>query len=390
VRVPSSEVAVPWDFIIAMPAVSLPRAVDAGNTAVVPFADLRYQELIAAEPHVRTFLGSFRTAFGHQLQPAIVIRERGPERIQAEDLAALRNMIALSAVIRARTDRSVHRFGGQGPAYADLFELYPVNLAVDRRTVMVQTGAEFGMDDALERFQGQPHPAYIYPQNVTPAFDDVLLVALVALWQSRPAGEDEPRFRRRVFRSLESTYRALASPLPNLGSQYDHALGLALWVSAFEILTDRGDRDSVERLILAVPWLHRELRDDLILSVRQPPHDAPVTRPIQTCQRLYRVRNESLHGDAISTHLVTHRHGEQEEDPIETPVLRADEWNHLAVAVPALYRAVLLELLTQKGFHTRAVDPGVDDLDAYGDFIEGRFDSRHYEKPLLHRSRLRR
>ena len=57
-----------WEFVIAMPAVSLPRAIDAGNTAVVPFADPRYQELIAAEPQVRTFLGSFRTAFGHLLQ----------------------------------------------------------------------------------------------------------------------------------------------------------------------------------------------------------------------------------------------------------------------------------------------------------------------------------
>jgi hypothetical protein len=274
------EVAVPWDFIIAMPAVSLPRAVDAGNTAVVPFADARYQELIAAEPQVRAFLGSFRTAFAHQLQPAIVIRERGAERIQPDDLAALRNMIALAAVVRARTDRCVHRFGGQGSPYADLFDLYPVNLAVDARTLMVRTGSEFGMDDALERFQGQPHPAYIYPQNVVPEFDDVLLTALEALWRSRPSDEDEDRFRRRVFRSLESTYHVLASPLPNLGSQYDHALGLALWVSAFEILTDRGDRDGIERLVRAVRWSHPELERDLVPSVRQPPHDAPVPRPI--------------------------------------------------------------------------------------------------------------
>ena len=380
----------PWDFVIAMPAVSLPRAVDAGNTAVVPFADARYQELIAAEPHVNRFLGSFRTAFGHQLQPAIVIRERGAEKIQAEDLAALRNMIALAAVIRARTERSVHRFGGQGPVYADLFELYPVNLAVDGRTVMVQTGAEFGMDDALERFQGQPHPAYIYPQNVTPDFDDVLLGALMGLWQSRPAGEDEDRFRRRVFRSLETAYHALASPFLNLGSTYDHALRLALWVSAFEILTDRGDREGVERLILAVTWAHPELGRDLVSSVRQPPNDAPVTRPIQTCQRLYKVRNESLHGDAISAHLVGHRLGQQEEDPIDTEVLGPDEWNHLAVAVPTLYRAVMLELLTQKGFYTRPADPGLDDPDAYASYIENRLDSEHYEKPLRYRSRLRR
>ena len=124
-------------------------------------------------------------------------------------------------------------------------------------------------------------------------------------------------------------------------------------MSAFEILTDRGDRGSVERLILTVTWSHRELQDDLSSSVRQPPHDAPVTRPIQTCQRLYKVRNESLHGDVISLRLIRQRHEEQEEDRIETRILHADEWNHLGVALPALYRAVLLELLTQRGL-TRA------------------------------------
>ena len=378
----------PWDFVIAMPAVSLPRAVEAGNTAVVPFADARYQELIAAEAHVRKFLGSFCTAFGHQLQPAIVIRDRSAERIQAEDLAALRNMIALAAVTKARTDRCVHRFGGLGPVYADLFELYPVNRAVDAETVTVRTASEFGLDDDLEHFQGQPDPAYIYPQNVTVELDEVLLRSLVALWQSRRAGEDEDRFRRRVFRSLESAYHALASPFLNLGSQYDHALRLALWVSAFEILTDRGDREGVERLILAVTWSHPELGLELVPSVRQPPHDTHVPRPIQTCQRLYKVRNESLHGDAISAHLVGHRLGGQEEDPIDTSRLCADEWNHLDVVVPALYRGVLLHLLTRERFHTYPEEPA--DVEEYGDYFETRETYRHYEKPLLFQCRNRR
>jgi hypothetical protein len=384
---------VPWEFVVAMPAVSLPHAVEAGNTAVVPFADARYQELIAAQPQVRRFLESFRTAFGHRLQPAIVIRDRAAERIQAEDLAAFRNMIALAAVIKARTDRSVHRFGGQGPVYAGLFELYPVNLAVDAETVMVQTAAEFGMDDDLEHFQGQPDPVYIYPQNVAPELDKVLLSSLVALWLSHPAGEDEGRFRRRIYRSLETAYHALASPFLNLGSQYDHALSLSLWVSAFEILVARAGNVSasdVERLIGRVRWSHPALHSDVVESLRGPRPGRPVSRPVQVYERLYKVRNESLHGGVISADLVGNRLEKDEEDPLEPAPLGAHEWNHLALAVPVLYRAVLLQLLTQKGFHTHPVDPGVDDLDAYGNYIEAQLDSGHYEKPLLFRSRLRR
>lgn len=322
-----------------------------------------------------------------------MIRERGAERIQTEDLAALRNMIALAAVIRARTDRSVHRFGGHGPAYADLFELYPVNLAVDAKTVTVRTASEFGMDDDLDHFQGQPDPAYIYPQHVTPDLDEVLLRSLMALWQSQPAGKDEQRFRRRIFRSLETAYHAVAAPFLNLGSEYDHALSLSLWVSAFEILVARAGNVSasdVERLIARVRWSTPALHTDVVESPRGPRPGRPVSRPVQVYERLYKVRNESLHGGTISAHLVGNRLEKGEEDPLEPAPLAAHEWNHLAVAVPVLYRAVLLELLTQKGFHTHPVDPGVDDLDAYGNYIEAQLDSGQYEKPLLYRSRLRR
>ena len=382
---------VPWHLVVAMPAASLPRAVEAGNTAVVPFADARYQELIAAQPQVRSFLESFRTAFGHQLRPSIVIRDREAERMQADDLAALRNSIALAAVIKARTDRCMHRFGGEGPVYADLFELYPVNLAMDGETLMVQTAAEFGMDDDLARFQGQPHPGYIYPQTVRPEFDDTLLESLMRFWQRQPVDQDEERFRRLVFRSLETAYHALASPFLNLGSEYDHTLALALWVSAFEILLGREGNvsaDAVERQISRVGWQHAALRRDLVESARGPRPGRPVLRPVQVYSRLYKVRNEALHGGTITKHLVLHRLGEQEEDAPALSLLRADEWNHLAVAVPALYRGVLLDLLAQTGFHRHADAPA--DIEEYGDYLEMYDDQRYFEKPLLFRCRHRR
>lgn len=164
-----------WDLVVVLAAAALPRAVDAGDTAVVPHGDQRYQELMASHPAIRRFLESFRTPFGIQLQPSVVIRDSGAPRIIASDLAALRDILALTSVIRARKDRCVHRFGGQGPVYADLFEIYPVNLAIDREMVVVQTASEVGLDDDLEQFQGQTHPAYVYPENVRPEFDETLL-----------------------------------------------------------------------------------------------------------------------------------------------------------------------------------------------------------------------
>ena len=100
----------PWDFVVALPAVSLRHAVEAGHAAVVPPADPRYQVLTNTQRGVRAYLSRFKTAFGRRLEPAIVIRDTNGPIIAASDLSALRNIIAVSAVIDARARRCTERF----------------------------------------------------------------------------------------------------------------------------------------------------------------------------------------------------------------------------------------------------------------------------------------
>jgi hypothetical protein len=114
-----------------------------------------------------------------------------------------------------------------------------------------------------------------------------------------------------------------------------------------------------------------------------------VTRPVQAYERLYKVRNQSLHGGAISKRLIVNRWAEAQDDVLELPALRLSEWNHLMVAVPALYRGVLLQLLTEAGFHTQPAEPPGEDLDQYRDYLHARDRYQHYEKPLFGRCRPR-
>lgn len=383
----------PWRFVIAMPAVSLPAAIEAGNTAVIPHTDVRYAEVLASHPSAPQFLGSFRTAFAQPLHPAIVVRDAAVPNITTDDLAALRNGIAASAAIQAREQRCNHHFGGMGPVYTDLFELYPVQIGADGETLVVWTGAEHGLDDPIEQFQGQPHPAYIYPESVSVEFDRELLDSFLALWKHEDEGDGERRFRRRTFRSMEFAYHALASPFRHLGSEQDHALALSLWVAAFEVLCAKKNRVSIKdvlRRISQTRWLTPGLSDTYVESAYGPRPRPPVTRAGQVYQRLYRVRNQSLHGGTIDAGLIKKHHDVPEPagdavDDLEAELLAAVEWNDLRVSVPALYRGVLLDFLTDAGFHSYPVEP--DGWEEYGDYLEKREPYIESEQPLARRCR---
>jgi hypothetical protein len=339
-----------WDLVIAMPAVALTAPVEASNdTAIVPHTDQRYENLIGRSAGVRRYLASFRTAFGGELHPSIVIRDHHAPPLQATDLVALRNMLALAVVTDGRIRRCVHSYD-DGPSYSDLFEFYPVNVGRDGTNLIIESASEFGLASGFAGFRPQPHPAYIYPEHITPRPDLTLLSALLKLWRSSVRRGDGGAFRRRVFRSLEMAYHALASPFRHLGSDHDRAVGASLWVTAFEVLAKPATRNvvftDVQSLITSVPWEEKRLLETLKpIEDRKPrppkPGAAPpaalprAIRPVHVYQRLYRIRNQTLHGGTVSLHFLS----------------GGQAWNPLHVQVPALYRGVLLGVLASRGFH---------------------------------------
>jgi hypothetical protein len=337
-------------MVVALPAVALRAPVEAGDTAVIPYAVPRYQHLIASRSSIRSYLARFRTPFGHRLQPSIVIRDDNSPRIAREDLAALRNILAVAAVVRARTSRCVYNYGGSGRVYWDLFEFYPGNVRRTGHGLIIETAAEFGSGTSLGSFRGQPHPAYIFPENADPQLDETLLRPLLRLWRSKVRRGRGGAFRSRIFRSLEFAYYALAGLIANLRSSTDQALPFALWVAAFETLAQTGTGDvhavDVLKMIRTSRWhdSHLTMANTAQIEYRRLPKPPkaltalpPDIRPVRVYQRLYRARNQSLHGGMASPRLLKGDARRRE--------------THLAVAVPALYRGVLLSALAARALH---------------------------------------
>ena len=367
----------PWDLVTVMPAANIPYAVEAGDDAVIPPSDYRYQGIRGRTPEMARFLDSFRTMFGHALRPPMLVRRQGRGKIKADDAVALRNIVAVAAVIRERIARC-HGFS-DGPPYSDLFELSPVSLGADATTLVVQTALELGLDDDLNNLQGQPTPVYAYPENVHVALDETLLRALVRLYRTRKRTQRE--FRRRVFRSLELAYYALAARFSQLRGNADVVLPAALWVSAFEMLCHRGVGNvgcgDVLNRVRAARWYSAALKTRCTAQVEyRRPRGVPLPalpldiRPVRVYQRLYRVRNKGFHGDELPREMLRGDRRRKE--------------THLDVAVPAIYRSVLLLALAAEGLHRFPIEPKA--WQRYGSFLQRVGDEYEwFEAPLVRR-----
>jgi hypothetical protein len=114
-------------------------------------------------------------------------------------------------------------------------------------------------------------------------------------------------------------------------------------------------------------------------------------RPVQVYQRLYAVRNQSLHGGSIDQFLIRGRYddrpGRGEEPPLQEPELSPFEWNDLRWAVPALYRAVLLGFLAENSFHQYPPVEEPENLDEYSKYVDMREGYEDYERPIVRRCR---
>jgi hypothetical protein len=131
-------------------------------------------------------------------------------------------------------------------------------------------------------------------------FDAPLLNQLLARWRSR-YGANKPVWADvALFRSLNMAFAASKMPAGPDVTQFHVGRSIALWVSAFEILTHTGsDRvklyDVYDRLSTA-PWREKKSRHK-----RYMPYGSKTKRalPCWIYGEIHRVRNDFLHGNPI-------------------------------------------------------------------------------------------
>lgn len=323
-------------YVITIPSVDFLNYAAINDLILLGSKDKRYQDLKEHNPVLKQYLDSFRTPFGKKVNPSIIVRDESLEKVEPSHLCAFRNAIAISSVIGSRI--LSHNQTNTGFYCTDLFDFYPVSVSSDGTDLIARTAFEDSICCDVNNFSGQTTSSVIYPENIRPAIDDKLMLALLDVIEKKARTLEEKRFKNRVTRTMEMVFYALRSPFVVLGEPTDFGVQMSLWVSAFETLANHHSTDvkfsDVSAIIKAVPWRDKKLR---IRNHASPTQQGKKTSlPVQIYGRLYRTRNAYIHGNVL-------RKGEYEFH-------KRKGWGNLFFQVPALYRCVLIHILNSKNF----------------------------------------
>jgi hypothetical protein len=114
-----------WKPILVLPNLDMRGGVECEFAAIVSPADPRVEKIRSDHPNLTTFLSKFSDQFGDQRWPALLIlRSDAPAMCYtAEAVTALRDLVSLSAIPLARSQRL--RFDrGKPLAYSTAFQFY--------------------------------------------------------------------------------------------------------------------------------------------------------------------------------------------------------------------------------------------------------------------------
>ena len=331
-----------WEYIISVPGIKLSEPVNAKVIAFIGPNDERYEIISNTHENMRKYLDAFRDAFGNKLPPSIIIRKRKEKLIEHWDLACFRNIVAIPSVIKSRSMNYLNPFPNNVP-FTDMFEFCLINIGKDYKYLVHRTPSETGANE-IDKFSYIPNPAVIHPHIFKVEYDYHLMNALISLYDDRSTSKHIEELKNKVYRSLEMAFYALKTFTTNLGTVYDHGFVVSLWVPAFEILANPLKQDvsykDVEKLINKIPWHRSEL---IKRNYKQVDYKygkrakyKRVSLPNQIYSRLRYVRNLILHGSPIDAVLLEPK--------------RRKKWSPLIVQAPALYRCLLLSMLSNNGF----------------------------------------
>jgi hypothetical protein len=294
-----------WTPVWAMPNVTLNDPVETSHAALVTLQDDRLRAIAERRTTIDAFLRSFRDEFGHQISPTVaMLREGAPKSVRTvEAFGGLRDAVCVSAIVSgcALTLKSK---GPHRVCYSDAFDVYPwfPDPQSDKYVVTV-TPALAGKDSA-KLLQPQSAPALAERSLTSSNLDDVLLRALLARWEDCFAAGSDTIENRRLFRALEMARAASRMPGGVDANEHHAGRAVALWVSAFEILTYKGKGRSAKKVVLSqlgrVQWLSAKLR----VQDRQVKIDKEETLQTNVAGEVYghlnRVRNDFLHGNPVT------------------------------------------------------------------------------------------
>jgi hypothetical protein len=279
--------------------------------AMVPMSDPRAAEILRRSPVARDLLNSFQTEYGRGLKPTLLLGRSdilAKTKKMSSPIVAYRNIVALSQVLPVRASGR-----SDWPSWTDHFDFHAAQLALDEKSVLVETPLLTHFHVPLAKLALVPDPGSPRKSPTNP--DDRLVFLLSSIWRRRYVSNLSLRKSDRLFRSLETAYQAAGSRFRNYGSLHEAGLGAVLWVSAFEMLAHPGgkgkaDRNAVFALLSKLPHTGSTMtRRRRFRRAKDRKKKRVVTwHTLNTAQSLYadlyHARNKFAHGDRVSEELL--------------------------------------------------------------------------------------
>jgi hypothetical protein len=297
-----------WKAICVLPNVTLDAPIEASRAALVPCHDDRFREIAGQRPELQSFVGAFCNEFGNQIWPTIgLVREDAPRSISNTTVfGAFRDAVCVSVIIAGQSLALKWNSPDRGILYSDAFDIYPWFPSPEpgfEKYITVMTPALRGLEE-VGRLRPQSAPC-LGNRSLSPIHIDCpLLQALVERWERCFATGRENVEDRRLFRALEMACAASRIPGGADASEHDAGRAVALWVSAFEILTYKGKGHRAKKVVLSrlaqVEWQTAKLkvRDRRVKLGEKETIQTNVAGEVY--DHLNRVRNDFLHGNPVT------------------------------------------------------------------------------------------
>jgi hypothetical protein len=358
-----------WKLAYLLPHTHFDEPVEHGPLALVPPKDSRLIELASTSAAVASLTSRFTDQFGVKIDPsAILLRTDAPKDIDFYAVVCFRNAVAVASVIDAVSFRYSGGRAGY-PQWSDYFDLYAFTATTDGN-LAARSLASTEINHP-EHFSGQRAPHLGSSDRLSFGLDQPILAGCLRQWDRRFIKKRQEWKTRVLFRSLEIACQA--SRVPAVGTKtptiHDLGVGIALWVSAFEILSHPRNGDAnlgtVLDLLGSADWLDSKLKATRFRVTYPRGNVRNITWLQRFYVELYRARNAFLHGSPGAAGRLF-------------PTKRAGGPTLLHIA-PLIYRAALEAALPDPP--KRAPQAGLSSQIV--EYMTARSNQTRYEKALL-------
>jgi len=326
-----TDAEIEWEPLVIVPNVSAEKAIGNNLIQLRPSADFAYMEKIPAYREFALFLSRFKDEFGVGQEVSVIACSKDflSRYNDLEAVLAFRNILSFATISKSRATQIVSSYGPNKVSWSDYFSIYPWMMDKGMEYLTTQTPALTGLHQ-VSNFHGTTSPGLAAAKLSYSFLDHVLLKVMLDRWHQTFIERHRNWDNTCTFRALHVAFGASSQPEVGFVSQFDVGRLIGSWVSAFECLVHPGSggKSGFSRVVEYLENYEAEERRyfDRRFKIRIGRNVRRVSILSKMYERLYKLRNDYLHGNPIHPR-------DLERGPIERPV-----W-HVA---PILFRYALL------------------------------------------------